>query len=156
MFHSTVQYTPLSPDDDPSDFDDDDADNWTRYNVNSHRSGHYRTASMVSIAPRQRRRVRERETIITSESWEKEELEIGRRSWKTPDLDVVEDKIEARRLAKESRSTNVSCYGSAPSSSGKSSYIGQSSSINGSIISDAVEEDETNGVMSADDTDSSG
>ena len=148
--------TPQSPDD-QSDFDDDE---WVRQDTSSHRIGHFRTASMVSITPRQRRHNRQRENVITSESWEKEELETGPRSWKAPSLDVLEDKIEARRLARESRSTNSSNFGSAPGSSGKVSSTDRSASLNGSILSvkdngKDVKEQAKNGVMSADDTDSS-
>ena len=118
---------------------------------------------MVSITPRQRRHTRQGENVITSESWEKEELETGLRSWKTPSLDVLEDKIEARRLAKESRSTTSSNFGSAPGSSGKISSTDRSVSLNGSILSEAIDKNNgkdrkgkvKNGAMSADDTDTS-
>lgn len=148
--------TPQSPDDQS----DDDFEEWVRQDTSSHRIGHFRTASMVSITPRQRRHNRQRENVITSESWEKEELETGPRSWKAPSLDVLEDKIEARRLARESRSTNSSNFGSAPGSSGKVSSTDRSASLNGSILSvkdngKDVKEQAKNGVMSADDTDSS-
>jgi hypothetical protein len=140
--------TPISLED-QSDFEDDDGDEWVRQDNHSHRMSHLRTASMVSITPRQRKRNRERENVITSESWEKEELEIGRRSWKTPNLDELEEKIEARRLARESRSTTTNgSYVSAPGSSGRVSSTDRSVSLNGSIISQAIVED--------DDTDTSG
>ena len=155
--------TPLSPDD-QSDFDDDDVEEWVRQDTSSYRIGHFRTASMVSLTPRQRRPSRQRENVITCESWEKEELETGSRSWKTPSLGVLEDKIEARRLARESRSTNSSNFSSAPGSSGKVSSTDRSASLNGTTLSEAIVEDNgkdgeeqgKNGVMSADDTDNSG
>ena len=149
--------TPVSPDE-QSDFDDDDGEEWVRQETNSHRTAHFRTASLVSITPRQRNRNRERENIITSESWEKEELETGPRSWQTPNLEVLEYKIEARRLARESRSTPTnSSFASAPGSSGKISSTDRSASLNGSIISEVIAENDEketkNGIMSADDTD---
>jgi hypothetical protein len=155
--------TPQSPDD-QSDFDDDDSEEWVRQDTSSHRIGHFRTASMVSITPRQRRHTRHEENVITSESWEREELETGLRSWKTPSIDVLEDKIEARRLAKDSRSASSSNFGSAPGSSGKVSSVDRSISLNGSILSDAFDKDNgkdrkeqvKNGVMSAEDRDTSG
>ena len=81
----------------------------------------------------------------------------------TPDLEVLEDKIEARRLARESRSTNGSNFGSAPGSSGKVSSTDRGISLNGSILSEAIVGDnekdgrdtEKNGVINADDTDTS-
>ena len=90
-------------------------------------------------------------------------MESGPRSWKTPDLEVLEDKIEARRLARESRSTNASNFGSAPGSSGKISSTDRSVSLNGSMLSETIVGDNEkdgkqtgkNGVMSADDTDTS-
>ena len=160
--------TPLSPDDQSDYDDDDDGDGWIpRPDFPSHRLGHLRTESLVSIAPRQRLRVRDRENIVTSEAWEKEELESGKRSWVTPDLDAVEDKIERRRIARELNRSNTashtsSSFSSAPGSSGKVSSTSKSNrsvSVNGSIISDAVVEDDeyhVNGVMSADETDDSG
>lgn len=165
-FHRPV--TPLSPDDQSDYDDDDDGDGWVaRPDLGSHRLGHLRTESLVSIAPRQRHRVRERENVVTSEAWEKEELETGKRSWVTPDLNVVEDKIEQRRIAREiNRSNNASYTGSsissAPGSSGRISSTSKSNgsaSATGSIISDVIVEDDekhTNGVMSADETDDSG
>ena len=154
--------TPSSPDD-QSDFDEDDAEYWVRQDPNSHRTGHFRTASIVSITPRQRKRNRERENVITCESWEKEELETGPRSWKTPDLDELEEKIQARRVARESRSTTTNgSFVSAPGSSGKVSSTDRSASLSGSIISEVIVEDdekeekeENSRVMSADDTDTS-
>ena len=154
--------TPLSPDD-QSDFDDDDIDSeWVRYDNGSQRMGHARTASIVSVPPRPRRRVRERDNIVTSEYWEKEELQSGRRSWKTPNLEAVEDKIRLRRIARESRSTlNDTSSGSVPGSSGKESYFtDRSTSINGSVASQTIVEDEPEETehdnYSADDTEDSG
>jgi hypothetical protein len=160
--------TPLSPDDQSDYDDDDDVDSWiSRPDLPTHRLGHLRTESLVSITPRQRQRVREREHVVTSEAWEKEELECGKRSWVTPDLNAVEDKIEQRRIAREiSRSNNAShtssSFSSVPGSSGKMSSTPKSNgsaSLTGSIISDAIvedDEDHANGVMSADETDDSG
>jgi hypothetical protein len=143
--------TPLSPDE-QSDFEDDEGEEWIRQETNSHRTAHFRTASMVTITPRHRKRNLERENIITSESWEREELETGPRSWKTPNLEVLEYKIEARRLARESRGTPS--FASAPGSSGKISSTDRSASLSGSIVSEViVEDDEKNEIMSADDTD---
>ena len=165
--------TPLSPDD-QSDYDEDEDDapeEWNmRQDFHSHRMNHLRTESMVSITPRQRRRVRELENVITGEEWEKEELETGKRSWVTPSLDVVEDKLERRRIAREARGSNGSTsgigssgssYGSAPGSSGKASTdktTSRTASINGSLASLTIHEDDEplNGHMSADDTDTSG
>jgi len=157
--------TPLSPDD-PSD-DEEQIEEWPRgeTNGNTPRAGHIRTASMVSITPRERRKARERDNIISSESWEKEELETGQRSWKVSNLEMLEEKIEQRRIARESRSTNGSgSFVSAPGSSGKVSSTDRSAgSINGSIISDVIGEDEDRSrigdeedklsIHSADDTD---
>jgi N-terminal C2 in EEIG1 and EHBP1 proteins len=134
--------TPLSPDD-QSDEDDEDVEEWLRQEVTSHRTGHFRTLSMVTITPRQPRRTREKRNVITSESWEKEELETGPRSWKAPDPEVLEDKIEQRRSTRESRSTNGSSYRSAPGSSGKVS----STDHNGSIPSETIAEDEKKKIM---------
>jgi hypothetical protein len=132
---------------------------------------HLRTSSIVSITPRQGRDNRQRRNVITSESWEREELELGTRSWVIPDLNVVEEKIENRRLARESRSANTSSasFASAPGSSGKYSSTTtdkstpRSVSLNGSIVSEAIVEDDdddggnnANGSRSADDTEDSG
>src|SRR5579859_6659323 len=124
--------TPLSPDD-QSDYDDyDDGEDWISHpETPSHRLGHLRTESLVSVAPRQRHRARERENVVTSEAWEKEELESGKRSWVTPELDAMEDKIEQRRIQREiSRSNNASntgsSFSSAPGSSGRLSSTPQS------------------------------
>jgi hypothetical protein len=163
--------TPLSPDD-QSDYDDDEVDGWTsRPELESRRMNHLRTSSIVSITPRQGHDNRQRRNVITSESWEREELELGTRSWVIPDLNVVEEKIEKRRLARESKSTNASSasFASAPGSSGKFSSTTtdkstpRSVSLNGSIVSEAIVEDDeddggnkANGSRSADDTDDSG
>ena len=132
--------TLLSPDD-PSDYDEDDGDDWPQQETgsNSNRFGHNRSVSIVSVTPRRRKRNKQLENVITSESWEKEELESGRRSWQTPDLQLVEEKIEVRRLAKESRSTN-SGSGSAPGSSGRVSTVDRSASLSGSILNQAIVE----------------
>ena len=157
--------TPLSPEE-PSD-EDEDIEEWSpETNAYSHRTSHVRTASLVTITPRQRRKARERENVILSESWEKEELETGQRSWKVSNLEVLEDKIEQRRIARESRSTNGSgSFVSVPGSSGSkvSSTDHSDQSINGSTISEAIFEDgesdevavdgEKSGIMGADDTD---
>src|SRR5277367_841723 len=157
--------TPLSPDD-PSD-ENEDIEDWPRHetNGNTPRTVHIRTASMVSVTPRQRRKARERENVISSESWEKEELETGQRSWQVSNLDVLEEKIEQRRIARESRSTNGSgSFVSAPGSSGKVSSTDRTgSSRTGSIISEVIvedkerrrvmEEEEDSVILSADDTD---
>ena len=154
--------TPLSPED-QSDFEDDDGEDWSlRPDLHSHRMNHLRTSSIVSVTPRQRRRDRERANVITCEEWEKEELETGRRSWVTPSVDVVEDKLLQRCLARESRSTNASTsgssVGSAPTSSGTQSArqpISRTTSLNGSIASQVIVEDEkyVNGTRSADSSD---
>lgn len=165
-FHRPV--TPLSPDDQSDYDDDDDGDDWvSRSDLGPHRLGHLRTESLVSIVPRQRHRNRERENVVTSEAWEKKELETGKRSWVIPDLNVVEDKIEQRRIAREINRSNNASYtsssiSSAPGSSGKISSTSKSNgsaSATGSIISDVIVEDDekdTNEVMSADETDYSG
>ena len=148
--------TPLSPDD-PSD-EEEDIEEWPRHetNGNTPRTGHLRTASMVSVTPRQRRKTRERDNVISSESWEKEELETGLRSWKVSDLDVLEDKIEQRRIARESRSTNGSgSFVSAPGSSGKVSSMDRSGrSTNGSIISEVIAEEEDRSRIAEDEANS--
>jgi hypothetical protein len=147
--------TPLSPDD-ASDYDDDDNEDWSlRPDLHSHRMNHLRTSSIVSITPRERQRERLQANVITGEEWEKEELETGRRSWVTPSADVVEEKLAKRRVARESRSTNASSDGSAPSSSGKLSSNqppSRSTSLNGSIASRTIVEDQ-DGTASADSSD---
>ena len=165
-FHRPM--TPLSPDD-QSDDDDDEADGWnSRPELESRRMNHLRTSSIVSITPQQGRNNRQQRNVITSESWEREELEVGRRSWVIPDLNAVEEKIEKRRLARESRSTNTSSasFASAPGSSGKYSSTTDKSmlrsvSLNGSVVSEAIVEDDedgvsANGAVRVHDTDDSG
>ena len=150
--------TPISPDD-QSDYDEDEGEDWLRQEnpSNPNRFGHVRTASIVSVTPRQRRQQRERQNVITAELWEKEELETGRRSWQTPDLEIVEEKIEARRMARDGRSTNGSSAGSAPGSSGRPSTLDRSASFSGSILSQAIdEENDATEIMSADDSDATG
>jgi N-terminal C2 in EEIG1 and EHBP1 proteins len=158
---NTRPITPLSPDD-QSDVDEDELfDEYMRAEAPSQRIGHLRTASMVSITPRIRRRARERDNTVSSEAWDKQELQSGKRSWKTPNLEAVEDKIEARRLARESRSMNPSAAvssaaTSAPGSSGTDSIMSPNDPLfqNGGLVSETNGKE--NGGMSADDSDTSG
>lgn len=139
---------PMSPDD-ASDDDDDEGEEWIRPEIPqpSHKLGHLRTASLVSIGPRQHRRSKERDNVMTSEIWDKEELETTPRSWKTPKLEAVEEKIEMRRAARESRSSSsngtVSEPVSATTTSNPSSRgtFNRTASYNGSILSQVILED---------------
>jgi N-terminal C2 in EEIG1 and EHBP1 proteins len=140
--------TPMSPDD-ASD-DDDEGEDWIRSEIPhpSHKLGHLRTASLVSIGPRQHRRGKERSNVITSENWEKEELETTPRSWKTPKLEVLEEKIEMRRAARDSRSSSSNGTGSEPvsvtttSNPSSRGTFNRTASYNGSILSQVVLEDD--------------
>ena len=153
----TRSITPSSADDDQSDYEErDDMGEWLRVEPNSHRQGHVRTDSMVTLSPLRRRpRSRQQTNIVTREEWEKEELASGHTSWTTPNLDAIEEKIEKRRIA---RSTNGSSIGSAPGSSGKLSSMARSSSTNGSVISQSIVEagvERENGANTADDSENS-
>jgi len=157
--------TPLSLDD-PSDYDEEEAESWDRYE-RTHRSNHTRTTSILSIPPPRRRHVnhRERENFITSSDWEREELESGKRSWAVPSLETVEDKIEKRRLARTPiSSANTSAPGSSGEDSAMTSNYSTSTctdkSARGTSLSERMEEYEKeyinrNGHFSADDTDTS-
>jgi len=134
--------SPQSPDEPSDDDEDEEAEEWIHQDIpSSSKLGHLRTPSLVNINPGQRRRNKERDNVITSEIWEKKELETGPRCWKTPTLEVVEEKIEARRAARSNSSNAGSETGtatatsSAPSSRGT---INRSTSYNGSILSQVI------------------
>jgi len=139
---------PISPlfTDEPSDDEDEEAEEWIRQDIPSfHKLSHLRTPSLVNISPGQRRRNKGRDNVITSEIWEKEELETGPRCWKTPTLEVVEEKIEARRAARSNSSNAGSEVGTGTATSSVPSSRGTfnpSASCDGSTVSRVIAEDD--------------
>jgi N-terminal C2 in EEIG1 and EHBP1 proteins len=146
--------TPISADEELSDEDDGlvmngDTPTWpSRQHSRSSRLGHLRSASIVSVTPRQQYLSPHHRHMLTPGQWDKEELDSGKRSWAVPSLSTVEEKLEKRKLAK---SPSTSQLGSAPGSSGRysSTTSGNTSFIgNGDSHVHVVDE------MSADDTES--
>jgi hypothetical protein len=128
--------TPISQDD-PSDYDEEENEQWNSRLDRSSRSNHGRTDSILSVTPhRQHSHQRDHENRITSQVWEREELEIGKRSWAVPTLETMEDKIEKRRLAREARTP----LSSAPGSSGQTSTTTNSTTADKSTRSASLSE----------------